>query len=188
METYSMEKSNRVRSYKGSKTPGIDKILWRSPQAKMNAVNQLRKGPYTPLPLRRIYIPKKNGKKRPLGIPAMSDRAQQALHLMALEPISEITGDKNSYGFRPCRGTADAIAQCFIVLARKGSPQYILEGDIKACFDEISHQWMLEHIPTDKNILRKMLKSGYMEAGIFHETKVGSPQGGLGRVFKMLAP
>ncbi len=169
----------RVTSNKGSKTPGIDKILWRTPQTKMKAANQLGKGSYTPLPLRRIYIPKKNGKKRPLGIPTMTDRAYQALHLMTLEPIAETTGDKNSYGFRPCRGTADAIAQCFIVLARKTAPQYILEGDIKACFDEISHDWMQKHIPMDKNTLRKMLKAGYMESGKFHATEAGTTQGGL---------
>ena len=169
----------RVTSNKGSKTPGIDKVLWLSPITKMNAAIQLGKGPYKPSPLRRIHIPKKNGKTRPLGIPTMPDRAEQALHLMTLEPISESTGDKHSYGFRPCRSTADAIAQCFTILARKDSPQYILEGDIKACFDEISHEWMLKHIPMDKETLRKMLKAGYMEKGIFHVTEVGTVQGGI---------
>lgn len=169
----------RVTSNKGSKTPGVDKILWRSSKTKMKASEQLGKGLYIPLPLRRIHIAKKNGKKRPLGIPTMTDRAYQALHLMTLEPIAETTGDKNSYGFRPCRGTADAIAQCFIVLAKKVSPQYILEGDIKACFDEISHEWMQEHIPMDKNILRKMLKAGFIEKGCFHETEAGTTQGGI---------
>lgn len=169
----------RVTSNKGSKTPGVDKILWKTPETKLKMGNQLGIGSYKPLPLRRIYILKKNGKKRPLGIPTMADRAMQALHLVTLEPISETTGDPNSYGFRPCRSTADAIAQCFIVLARKNAPQYILEGDIKACFDEISHEWMLEHLPMDKNILRKMLKAGYMEKGVLHQTEAGTPQGGI---------
>jgi RNA-directed DNA polymerase len=169
----------RVTDNKGSKTPGIDNVLWKSPQSKMMAVHQLGRGTYTPIPLKRIYISKKNGKKRPLGIPSMSCRGHQALHLTALEPIAETTGDKNSYGFRPNRGTADAIAQCFIVLARKSSPQYILEGDIKACFDEISHTWMLEHIPMDKNVLGKMLQAGFMENGTFHETESGTVQGGI---------
>lgn len=168
----------RVTTNKGSKTPGIDNIIWKSPQSKMKAVDQLGKGNYTPIPLKRRYIPKKDGKKRPLGIPSMPCRAQQALHLATLEPISETVGDRNSYGFRPKRGTADAIGQCFIVLARKDAPQYILEGDIKACFDEISHSWMLEHIPMDKNVLRKMLKAGFIEDGNFHETNSGTVQGG----------
>jgi RNA-directed DNA polymerase len=128
----------RVTDNKGSKTPGVDNILWKTPQAKMKAVNKLGKGSYTPLPLKRIYILKKNGKKRPLGIPTLHCRSQQALHLATLEPIAETTGDKNSYGFRPNRGTADAIAQCFNVLARKSAPRYILEGDIRACFDHTS--------------------------------------------------
>ena len=169
----------RVTSNKGSKTPGVDKVIWKSPIAKLKAATQLGNGPYKPLPLRRIHIDKKNGKKRPLGIPTMMDRSYQALHLLALEPISESTGDKNSYGFRTCRSTADAIEQCFTVLARKSSAQYILEGDIKACFDEISHPWMQEHIPMDKYILKKMLKAGFIEKGKFHKTKVGTVQGGL---------
>lgn len=169
----------RVTSNKGSKTPGIDKVIWKTPQAKMRAAIQLGKAPYKPLPLRRIYILKTNGKKRPLGLPAMFDRAMQALHLLTLEPIAETTADRNSYGFRPCRSTADAIAQCFIVLAKKTSAQYVLEGDIKACFDEISHAWMLENIPMDKTTLKKQLKAGYMENNAFHDTESGTVQGGL---------
>lgn len=118
-------------------------------------------------------------KKRALGIPTMPDRAQQALHLLTLEPISESSADKHSYGFRPCRSTADAIQQCFNALRMKQSAQYILEGDIKACFDEISHKWIHEHIPMDKTILGKMLKSGYIEADTFHKTDFGTPQGGI---------
>src|SRR6266516_6868553 len=92
--------------------------------------------------IRRPY-----GKQRPLGIPTMQDRAMQALYVLALEPISETLADPNSYGFRKGRSTADAIAQCFTLLAKKNKPQWILEGDIKACFDRIDHDWLLAHIP-----------------------------------------
>jgi len=103
----------------------------------------------------------------------------QALHLLALDPIAETTGDLNSYGFRKNRSTADAIEQCFISLARKDKAQWILEGDIKGCFDNISHDWMLIHIPTDKVILKKWLRASYMDKNILHPTEDGTPQGGI---------
>lgn len=105
-------------------------------------------------------------------------RAQQALHLLALEPVSEMIADKNSYGFRPLRSTHDAIEQCFKVLARKASAQYILEGDIKNCFSEISHQWLRNHVPMDKEMLGKWLAAGYLEKGRLYPTESGTPQGG----------
>ena len=85
----------------------------------------------------------------------MVDRAQQALHLQGLEPIAETLGDRHSYGFRPERSTADAIEQCFQILSKDYAPKWILEGDIKSCFDEISHRWMLDHVPMDTEVLRK---------------------------------
>ncbi len=118
----------RVTSNTGAKTPGVDGILWRTPKEKIQAIKSLQRKGYRVQPLRRIYIPKKNGKQRPLGIPTMKDRAMQALYLLALEPIAEVTADKHSYGFRPERSTADAIDQCFLALARKNSAQWILEG------------------------------------------------------------
>jgi RNA-directed DNA polymerase len=109
----------------------------------------------------------------------MKDRAMQALYLLALEPVSETLADNNSFGFRPERSTADAMAQCFITLAKKTSPQWILEGDIKGCFDHISHQWMLENVPTDKVILQKWLQAGYVYKDKLFTTTAGTPQGGI---------
>ena len=105
---------------------------------KSQAVLSLKRRGYKPLPLKRVYIPKSSGKLRPLGIPSIKDRAMQALHLLALEPVSETTADKNSYGFRPERSTADAMAQCFTVLSQSYAAQWILEGDIKGCLDAAS--------------------------------------------------
>ena len=139
----------------------------------------IQKRGYYPLPLRRIYIRKKNGKMRPLGIPVMRDRAMQALYLLALDPVAECIADPNSYGFRRERCCADAISQVFNRLARKGSPQWVLEGDIKACFDRIDHEWLLSHVPLDKEIVRKWLKSGYIEKDVFYRTDEGTPQGGI---------
>jgi RNA-directed DNA polymerase len=109
----------------------------------------------------------------------MLDRAQQALHLLALEPVSEMLADKNAYGFRPLRSCADAIEQCFTVLALKTSASYILEGDIKACFDSILHSWLEKHVPMDKRILKQWLTAGYLEKGKFHSMEAGTPQGGI---------
>lgn len=169
----------RVTSNKGKKTAGVDNIKWKTPNQKWSAIQSLTRKGVQSLPLRRIYIPKKNGKKRPLGIPTMAIRAQQALHLMALEPVAESTADINSYGFRPKRSAADAIEQCFNALTRKSSATWVLEGDIRACFDQISHDWLLKHIPMDRFILRQWLTAGYLEDGALFPTEAGTPQGGI---------
>ena len=168
----------RVTGNKGSKTSGIDGVIWKTDEQKLQASNLLKHNGIKTQPLRRIYIPKKNGQKRPLGIPTMMDRAHQALHLLALEPIAETTADINSYGFRPKRSTADALEQCFIALARKGSAQWILEGDIKACFDKISHQWLLENIPMDTKVLKQWLKAGFIQENEWFPSDSGAAQGG----------
>ena len=169
----------RVVNNQGGKTAGVDGILWLSNKEKLAATNTLKRRGYQAEPLRRVYIPKKNGKQRPLGIPTIRDRAMQALHLLALEPVAEMIADKNAYGFRPKRSTADAIEQCFKSLARKHSPQWILEGDIRACFDTISHGWLKANIPMDKKILEQWLAAGYMEKQAWFPTEAGTPQGGI---------
>lgn len=169
----------RVTSNKGKRTPGVDGKTWTGNIIKMKEAKALKNKGYKPLPLRRIYIPKANGKKRPLSIPSMKDRAMQALHLMALNPMAETMADTNSYGFRPKRACADAIEQCFNIFARKDAAQWVLEADIEACFDNINHQWLIENIPMNKNILTKWLKAGFIENNRKFPTGKGTPQGGI---------
>ena len=103
----------------------------------------------------------------------------QALYWLALDPIAETTADRHSYGFRSARCTADALEQCRIVLSRKNSAPWILEGDIQSCFDEISHDWLLAHVPMDHRILRQWLRVGFIEKHVWHPTEAGTPQGGI---------
>ena len=169
----------RVVRNKGKHTPGVDGVVWRTEGQRWNAVAALKRRGYRPRPLRRIYIPKANGQRRPLGIPTMHDRAMQALYALTLNPVAETTGDPSSYGFRSYRSTADAIGQCFVTLAKSCSPQWLLEADIKACFDRIDHDWLIANVPMDKHLLRAWLKAGYMEDGSYFDTDAGTPQGGI---------
>jgi RNA-directed DNA polymerase len=169
----------RVVTNKGKNTPGVDGKLWRTPRRRMNAVRTLKQRGYRPQPLRRTYVPKSNGKMRPLGIPTMKDRAMQALYALALDPVAETLADPNSYGFRKKRSVADAIGQCFVSLSKGYSPQWIWEADIRACFDQLSHDWLLANIPMNKRILRDWLKCGYLEKDAFFDTEAGTPQGGI---------
>jgi RNA-directed DNA polymerase len=169
----------RVTENQGKNTPGVDHISWPDPASTWMAIHRMQRRGYKALPLRRVYIPKANGKKRPLGIPTMHDRAMQALYLQALDPIAETTADPNSYGLRKERSCADAMEQCATTLASGTRAQWILEGDIKSCFDAISHEWLLRHIPMDTTILRIGLKAGYMDQSVLYPTEDGTPQGGI---------
>ncbi len=169
----------RVTENSGKRTPGVDGVLWKSPTQKLRAALSLIRKSYKAMPLRRLFILKKNGKKRPLGIPTMADRAYQALHLLALEPVSETLADKGSYGFRQKRSCHDAIERCYIHLSRKDSATWVMEGDIKGCFDHINHQWLMQNIPMDKTVLQQWLKAGFIENKRLFPTTEGTPQGGI---------
>ena len=170
----------RVTDNRGKRTPGVDGVVWRSSGAKAKAIGTLGRRGYQTLPLRRVYIPKSSGnKKRPLGIPTMRDRAMQALHLMALDPVAETLLEAHACGFRSERSCADAIQHCFNLLSQRGSARWVLEGDIRSCFDKISHEWLVSHVPMDKGILRKWLESGVMEGQTLTFTREGTPQGGV---------
>ncbi|WP_252187561.1 reverse transcriptase domain-containing protein [Anaeromonas gelatinilytica] len=108
----------------------------------------------------------------------MYDRAMQTLYALALEPVAEVIGDHVSFGFRKGRSAKDTCEQIFCVLARKCSPHWILVGDIKGCFDNINHEWLMENIPMDKRIMKQFIKSGFIYKGTLFPTETGSPQGG----------
>jgi RNA-directed DNA polymerase len=170
----------RVTSNPGKRTPGVDGVLWTTPRQKIQAARSLHQRGYRAHPLRRIYIPKKQGnKRRPLSIPVMHDRAMQALYKLALDPIAETLADPNSYGFREYRSCADAIQQCFLCLSRRTGAGWLLSADIRACFDTISHTWLLAHIPINKRVLRQWLKAGFLEGKDLYPTDAGTPQGGI---------
>lgn len=169
----------KVTSNRGKRTPGVDNVVLDTPGKKWRQAQQLNQPGYSSQPLKRVYVPKKNGKKRPLGIPTMQDRAEQSLEQLGLDPVSESTADNHSYGFRKRRSTHDAISACFNALRLKGSARWILEADIKGCFDHIDHEWMAANIPTRKSKLKRWLKAGYMERSVFNPTNEGTPQGGI---------
>ena len=192
----------QVISNKGRKTTGVDGVKLNTPEKKMAAVIWLKQNNnknYVAKALKRVFIPKKqkNQKRqkislkdllantdipkgwRPLGIPTQHDRCLQALHKLSLEPVAETIADPNSYAYRRYRSVKDAIQQIFIVLARKSSAYWILEGDIKGCFDNISHQWTLTNIPLNKHILKQWLKSGFVYEKHWFKSESGTPQGGI---------
>ncbi len=170
----------KVTTNKGKNTSGVDKELWTTTASKMRAVLSLTDKNYKAKPLRRVFIEKKGKKaKRPLGIPCMYDRAMQALYALALDPVSEVTADTKSFGFRRGRCAQDACEYIFTALSRSNSPEWVLEGDIKGCFDHISHEWLVENIPMDKSVLKQFLKAGFVFENELFPTDDGTPQGGV---------
>lgn len=158
-KTFRMLAVQRVTTNKGSQTPGIDKILLTEDKDKWNMVEKLktliqRPNSYRSQAVKRVYIPKANGKKRPLGIPTMEDRCLQALLNLALEPLVEMKSDRHSYGFRRHRSTKMAIGALRVNL-RSGEDhydKYALDADIKGFFDNISHQWLLANVPLNETL------------------------------------
>ena len=155
----------RVTRNDGKRTPGVDGVIWDTPEKKAGAIRKLRPRGSQAQPLRRLYIPK-NGSThrfRPLSIPTLQERARQALSLLALDPSAATQGDPNSYGCRTERSTADAIGPCFTGRSPKHAAPWILEGDIGACFDGISPEGLLAHIPMDRVMRHKWLQAGCMD-------------------------
>ena len=169
----------RVTTNRGKNTPGVDGVLWKGAGRKWRETFNFKRRGYRPQPLRRIYIPKKNGKKRPLSIPTMHDRAMQALYKLALAPVAETTADRNSYGFREGRSCADAIAAAFNALNKPNSATWVFELDIAGCYDNIAKEWLLNNVPMDKEVLRKWLEAGYIENNKMYSSRKGVPQGGI---------
>lgn len=170
-----------VMSQKGYKTAGIDGVVWdksKESSDRYNAIFTLNHRGYNPMPLKRIYIPKSSGKKRPIGIPTIKDRAMQTLYKYALEPIAEISADDSSFAYRKNRCAKDAITRILSIIEAYPSYAYALKVDIRSCFDNISHEWLLDNIPFDKTILTKFLKCGYIDNGVYYQTNRGIPQGG----------
>jgi len=183
----------RVRANRGSRSAGVDGQTARYIEQVLGVQTfldglreELRSGSFRPLPVMERYIPKRGGKRRRLGVPALRDRVVQAALKLVLEPIFEADFKPCSYGYRPGRRTQDAIAEIHFLTTSPRSYEWIVEGDIKACFDELSHSSILERVRRriqDKRVLaliKAFLKAGIMtEQGRLQGTVTGTPQGGI---------
>ena len=164
----------------GRNTPGIDGVVCRTPRDRVALLESgLDLKGHKPQPVRRVYIPKANGKMRPSGIPTIRDRVMQAVVKLALEPEWETRFEANSYGFRPGRCAMDAIEAIFIALGQEGSSRWIFDADISGCFDAIAHQPLLAKLPTFTRTIARWLKAGSIDMGAWHASETGTPQGGI---------
>ena len=166
----------------GRNTPGIDKVVVKTPIARGKLVDELSAFTlWRAKPARRVYIPKSNGKQRPLGIPVVQDRCLQAMLKNALEPEWEANFEGTSYGFRAGRSCHDAIEKVFGLARPNKRKKWVVDADIKGAFDNISHEFLLKAIGEvpGRELIKQWLKAGYMEQGVFHQTDSGTPQGGV---------
>jgi retron-type reverse transcriptase len=172
----------------GRKTPGIDGVVSTTDEDRVNLLRDgLRLQGYRPLAVRRAFIPKANGKRRPLGIPTLKDRVMQSLVKLALEPEWEAVFEPNSFGFRPGRSVHDAAAAVKHGLGAEGAGgpaqrtrcHWVLDADIQSFFDEIDHDAILTRVPVFRRVIAGWLKAGVFTDEVYSPTDTGTPQGGV---------